>query len=573
MRFALRLNSELAPRVEGAARAVGALPAGGTDADVVFGDDLQALPTAGPRTFLVQPRDAWQQAYRRRPSLGLLDADGNLELEVRWALRPRTPVEAPIATTADGCAVLSGSRIARFNEAFRALVGGGELMERRLSELVHPDDRWQLQPLIAGQMRHAYLQLLTGSGSRLQARASATPSSDGTNWVLIRELERGALRPQVLLADRLASVGTLAAGMAHELNNPLSFVLNHLQLIKEALETPQPSSLGQFREGVDVAIEGAKRMARIVRDLRTFSRGDGSAVRGAVIDVEPALRSAINLCEHELLHRCTLHVDIGPMPPVVINPSRLSQVFINLLVNASQALAESEDAQVRVLARTDEQGWATIAIEDTGAGIRSEDIAHIFEPFFTTRAAFEGTGLGLSISRRLITDAGGEIRVESTLGKGSTFTVRLPPSSRKPNAVEVRPTPDVPPAPARVLVIDDEPLIGRAMVRALRGHAVQTVTNGDDALEQLKRESFDVVFCDVMMPDRSGIQVYESIVAERPHYRERFVFMTGGAFTADTHEYLKATDRLVIDKPFDLRELRRIVVRVSAAAAESSRSE
>lgn len=375
-------------------------------------------------------------------------------------------------------------------------------------------------------------------------------------------VERSDMESRLAFADRMASIGTLAAGVAHELNNPLMYVLSNLRLTREEIGAGvRPEDLERVCQQLDEATHGAVRMKHIVRDLKTFSRADDEQ-RGNV-DVQTVLESSINMCWNELRHRATLEREFADVPLIDANESRLGQVFLNLLINALQAMPKRRASANRITVRTstDDEGWAVIEVADNGRGIEPDRLARVFEPFFTTKGIAEGTGLGLSICRSIVHDAGGTIDVRSELGRGTEFVVRLPPSER----VEV-PATVAPPeasafgARARVAVVDDEPLVGRSVRRALRGHEVIVLSGGAEAIERLSsNEPFDVVFCDLMMPEVSGIEVFEQVSKARPELSSRFVFMTGGAFTAEARAFLKETTLPCLEKPFELGAIRDIV--------------
>lgn len=377
-----------------------------------------------------------------------------------------------------------------------------------------------------------------------------------------RAAERRDMQSRLVFADRMASVGTLAAGVAHELNNPLMYVLSNLHLTREELETPHDGGwLDRAKQQVDEAIHGAVRMQNVVRDLKTFSRVDDEQ-RGNV-DVGGVLESSINMCWNQVRHRATLERDIEPTPLIEVNESRLGQVFLNLLINAAQAMPESNVERNRIVVRTftDAEGSAVIEVIDNGAGIDPETRSHIFDPFFTTKGVAEGTGLGLSICRNIIQSAGGSIDAESEVGKGTTFRVKLPPSKRSyvPAVTQAPPVIEAG-SDAHVVVVDDEPLVGRSIRRALRSHQVKIFLTGREAIEALcGDEPCDVVFCDLMMPGVDGIEVFRRVAACRPDIASRFVFMTGGAFTPEAREFVKQTPLVCLEKPFELHQIRDLV--------------
>ncbi|MBW2188528.1 MAG: response regulator [Deltaproteobacteria bacterium] len=377
-----------------------------------------------------------------------------------------------------------------------------------------------------------------------------------------RGLERDDMESRLAFADRMASVGTLAAGVAHELNNPLMYVLSNLRITREEIDSCDEATWREHaRQQLDEAIHGAVRMQNIVRDLKTFSRIDDE--RRGDVDVQSVLESSINICWNEVRHRATLERDFGATPPVDANESRLGQVFLNLLINAAQAMpARGVNAnRITVRTYTDAKGWAVIEVIDNGTGIAPGRMSRVFEPFFTTKGVSEGTGLGLSICRNIVRDAGGTIEVRSELDRGATFVVRLPASTREASVnTSLAPPTATPGARACVIVVDDEPLVGRSIRRALRGHEVEVFTSGQEAIARLcSGAPFDVVFCDLMMPQVSGMEVFRRVCEQCPDVASRFVFMTGGAFTQPAREFLERTPVLCLEKPFELRQIRDLV--------------
>jgi CheY-like chemotaxis protein len=275
------------------------------------------------------------------------------------------------------------------------------------------------------------------------------------------------------------------------------------------------------------------------------------------------LESSINMCWNQIRHRAILKRDIEPTPLVEVNESRLGQVFLNLLINAAQAMSERglDTNLITVRTYTDADGWAVIEVIDNGSGIAPETRGHIFDPFFTTKGIAEGTGLGLSICRNIVETAGGSIDAESEVDRGTTFRVKLPPSKRSSVPLVAQAPPMVHAgARARVVVVDDEPLIGRSIRRALRHHDVEVFLNGQEAIDALcADEPCDVVFCDLMMPGVSGMDVFRMVAECRPEIASRFVFMTGGAFTSQAREFLKRTPLVCLEKPFELHQIRDLV--------------
>jgi PAS domain S-box-containing protein len=365
---------------------------------------------------------------------------------------------------------------------------------------------------------------------------------------------------RLAVADRMASVGTLAAGVAHEVNNPLAYVLSNLSAATETAAT-LPGAPGELLEALGEAKEGAERVRRIVAELRTLARADEAA--GGPVDVRAVLDAAVNLARHEIRHRARVVKQYEDVPAVDASESRLAQAFLNLVVNAAQAIPEGhyEENEIRISARAAD-GRVRVEIADTGVGISPEHLGRIFDPFFTTKAVGVGTGLGLSITHGIVASMGGEVHVASAPGKGSTFAVTLPASAERPSGRAAEP----PSAPqggkrGRVLVVDDEPPLAQSLRRTLgRDHDVVAVSSGRAALDLIQRgDRFDVILCDLMMPEITGMDLAERLDREAPESARRLVFMTGGAFTARAREFLDDPSRRRIDKPFDLAALRAVV--------------
>jgi CheY-like chemotaxis protein len=317
--------------------------------------------------------------------------------------------------------------------------------------------------------------------------------------------------------------------------------------------------------------EGAERMATIVRDLRNFCR-PSSPLLGP-IDVRQVLESAINMAMNELRDRARLVRDYAPVPAVIGDSAQLGQVFLNLLLNAAQALPEGHaaDNEVRVTVASDgcEQVWIEVA--DSGHGIAPELRDRIFEPFFTTKAMSVGTGLGLPICRSIVSSMRGVITVESEVGRGTKFRISLPVSPTQPVEEAASPSSDQRhrqrQARAKVLVVDDEALIASALVKVLElEHEVTSVTSGEHALQLLLRgASFDVILCDVSMPGTSGIDLYHTLQRFRPELAPRIIFMSGGSSMPVIADFLARVSNRHIDKPVDLALLRTLIRKTSGA--------
>ncbi len=388
----------------------------------------------------------------------------------------------------------------------------------------------------------------------------------------LEELRRA--QEQLIVSDRRNAVGRLAAGVAHEINNPLAYIDSNLRFASDAAghvdallatAAPNPAEarrvLAHLRPALGDALKGAEKAARIVKGLKTYSRDDGD--RRDLLSITEPLDAALEMVGHEIRQRARLERDIRVTPRVFGNDVRICQVFLNLLVNASQAIPEGAPAEhrVRVAAFTDEAGMAVVEVADSGCGIPAEIQSRIFDPFFTTKPVGVGTGLGLSISHGIVSALGGSIEVESGSGAGSLFRVRLPPA--RGDELGPRPHPTRAPGPARrarLLVVDDEPMVGAGIVRVLPEHDVIAVGSGREALALLEAGlEFDRILCDVVMPEMDGAAFRSWLAAAKPELLSRVTFMTGGAFTENTEAFLASLGGNYLEKPIPVDRLRRLL--------------
>ena len=384
--------------------------------------------------------------------------------------------------------------------------------------------------------------------SFLQAMANAVAAFD----------ERRALFTRMQMSDRLAAVGTLASGVAHEMNNPLTYVLANLQFVDEELRhSAHASELTRALDALREAREGAQRLSVIVRDLRTFSVGDSEIP--TLVSLVPVLLSSVNVAQNELRGRAKLELDVQPLPMVRGNAARLGQVCLALLANATQAIEpgnpEKNSVTVRTRARDND---AVLEVIDTGSGIAPENLKRIFDPFFTTKGPGVGTGLGLAICHGIVEKMHGRIEVESELGRGSTFRVVLPVApgmGSSPGRVKTR---------ARILLVDGEPLAGMAMRRALLAdHDVVLVQSGAAALAELARqEPFDALVSGVQMPEMSGAELHQRLAQVRPALAARTVFVANPG--VEMSPEMGRLGAPVLEKPVEGDALRRAVSKVIA---------
>ncbi len=401
-------------------------------------------------------------------------------------------------------------------------------------------------------------QLQLEHSGRLEAEALARQQAG----------ELSAAREKLIQSERLTVAGQLAAGVGHEINNPLAFVMGNLHVALEQLAAVAREEgatvadrLREPLQALEDARRGAERIRVIVKDLRTLARADDT--RLGPVDVHAALEFSVALAMPHLRHRAQVERRYGAVPPVRANEARLGQVFLNLLVNAAQAIPEGDATRHRVTLVTRREGDSVVVeVSDTGSGMSPEVLSRIFEPFFSTKTRSEGMGLGLSICLGIIHSMEGELKAESEPGRGSTFRVTLKMSEVQvvSSHASARTVADVQ-ARKRVLVVDDEPGIGSVMRRILgRVHDVVVLQSGRDALALLREDDgFDRVFCDLMMTDLTGMDLYERLAEARAECLSRFVFMTGGGFTERAREFLARVSTPRIDKPFEPEVVRALV--------------
>jgi signal transduction histidine kinase len=488
-------------------------------------------------------------------------------------------------------------------EPFDCLLVDPELPDGRASELLPRGQGAAMIVLIPAEDHQAARKAL-GEGFQ-----DVLPKSELGAATLIRsiryaiERKRAAeLRLQLLHADRLAALGQLAAGVAHEINNPATFILvNDEQLAESAramedfvaavarlsADEPDPARrrlwtetlamhrpaarLEEARERIAENVEGMQRIVSIVKKLQTFARLRPASL--GEVDLHEVIEAAARMLENELRHRGRLIRELAPEAPVVSGDRQeLLQVVTNLMVNAMHALegVPPQDAWLKVGTRV-LGGSVRLVVEDDGCGIPPSIQPRIFEPFFTTKSQDRGTGLGLSICAEIVRKHRGRIEVQSEVGRGTRVEVLLP-IEREPTGdlmlfapSEEAPAPDLESleadaAPLRILAIDDEALILAAYRRMLRDHEVVAVHGGREALSLLGVDlGFDGILCDLMMPDLDGQDFFERLRVLAPQLAGKVVFCTGGAFTAKMRDFLGRVETPVLEKPLSSEAMQRAV--------------
>ncbi len=514
-----------------------------------------------------------------------------LERSIRYTLQHARMLEALRRSQAsfrelierlpDGICVLQNEQLVYANPALVRLVGWhspNELVGRSVRELeeslFHPEDQARLTLEFREAQREGRpvppceLRLLRKEGGIVPVEiAQLSVVFDGQPSlvrIVRNQTERKQMQARLLLSDRMASLGTLAAGVAHEINNPLSYVmtnLSHLEADVLPRLVPSGGDHEEIRKLLSDAQEGLVRVRDIVRQLKMFTRAEEQA-RPEPVDVRHVLEGSIRMAWNELRHRARLVRDYAEPLLAEANEGQLGQVILNLLVNAAHAIPEGnvERNEIRVVTRRHPEG-VMIEVRDTGSGIPADLLAKVFEPFFTTKPVGTGTGLGLSICHGIVTSFGGRMEVESTVGRGSTFRIILRAATAPLQAPRAPPEQaHAAPTRGRILVVDDEPMIGVAVRRSLqRHHEVVTLTSAREALARLQGgEHFDLILSDLMMPEMSGMDLHQELSLHLPGMTERMVFMTGGAFTPDARAFLERIENPRLEKPFSTQELQQL---------------
>ncbi len=485
-----------------------------------------------------------------------------------------------VESAPDSVLILRNSRILFANRAAGQVLGTddadalvGQSLEQYLVADSFDKAHDHLAGILTGASPNRPVELETLAGRYLEA-SSISVDYGGQAAVLTfarDTTERREIQARLLQADRLAAVGMLAAGVAHEINNPLAYVLLNLKYLQRELPklATQPERAMALLKHVEDAAHGAERVQTIVRDLRIFARADEED--GGPVDLLDALESALSIAEHEIRHRAELRRDYGEVAFVNGTSAKLEQVFLNVLMNAAQAL-DSKSGQKHVISVTvqmaEEPCRVVVGISDTGPGIDPSLARQVFEPFFSTKPPGLGTGLGLPICRSIVESFGGNIRLESELGQGTHCIIELPCSDQlsAPQRMDsLRLSEKAGPVLGRVLIIDDESSVAVMLGRMLEPrYEVVTCESAEEALTRLQEgNDFSAILCDIMMPNMNGMALYEELKRRAPGLEDRFIFMTGGGLLPEVNEFLSRVERPKIEKPFDLKELEHVLAGVA----------
>jgi two-component system NtrC family sensor kinase len=489
-------------------------------------------------------------------------------------------------------------RIGSINKAGQRLTGYSldELRGRSLESLC-PDEAWQqVHPLLMGvlegrQAAPFELELQRRNGDPLylevSARLTREGGAGGLHCIARNLTDRRQLEQQLIQAEKLSAIGQLVAGVAHELNNPLTSVSGYAQLLLR-----EPDLGDQVRQDIQHIYAQSERAARIVQNLLIFAREHKP--ERVVVNLNDVLKSTLSLRAYQLrVDNIVVAAQLDEkLPATVADPYQLQQVLLNLINNAHQAMVQkggpgtltlrtrralarrevADDAASAASAPGDDSVRTTsspqdvllLEVGDTGVGIPERDLTRIFDPFFTTKPVGQGTGLGLSICFGIVQEHGGRIWAESTLDAGTTVTVELPLRAELTGVqLDAASPPALSPASRsyNVLVVDDEEPVGNLLARLLRelGHQPTVANSGEEALEQLKRAPFDLILSDVKMPGMSGFDLHRAVQELYPELAARVVFVTGDILTPATQARIAQLGNPYIAKPFAIERLQTLV--------------
>ncbi len=480
-----------------------------------------------------------------------------------------------------------------------------DLLGRNLGDIISRKDRIEIgqklrllrtrpaQPVIL----EAAVKRADGGVSYVEARIRmAEPGNDGSTMIcnardITARKELEAMRQQLIRADKLAAVGQLAAGVAHEVNNPASYIYTNLFVLREyvthfdelyarlqdgieghadeaalykliAGDADLTTVIDDMKHMIDVNLQGMDRISHIVRELRMFSRDEADNIE--YINLPETIEAAIHLVRNQIDHIAALEVDIASdVAGILCDRGKLSQVLVNILVNAAHAVAENphRDNLVGLKCENSPTG-VLISISDTGPGMSQEVQSRIFEPFFTTKQAQKGTGLGLWLCEEIVKKLGGSLEVWSEVNVGSTFQIHLPHQAINESSLDSLEETSETEYELRVLLVDDDEFVLESMRKILvsNGHDATVVNGGREAMQLLSKDDhFDAVICDVMMPDIDGPALYDFIAETHEHLVPSIVFCTAGVLTQGAKRFLAQPEIRVLRKPVGATQLHEVL--------------
>jgi PAS domain S-box-containing protein len=456
------------------------------------------------------------------------------------------------------------------NDAMCKILGltRAEIVARHFSTFIDPSDekfadnsRLMISQVIAKGVTRSGMfgTIVKGDGSRRIIGISVSPMRDAVGVItgvrgITRDItDRIKMEQQLLIASKLASVGELAAGVAHEINNPLTAIMGFSQLLTEEEGLPD-----NIKSDLEKIYNQSQRAARIVQNLLTFARN--YTPQKNTIDLNELILKTLELrvYEHKVANIEVITELQDSLPGISADEHQIQQVLLNIIINAEQSIATAKKTGIIKIGTRQIDDKVRISIKDDGPGISREILDRLFDPFFTTKDVGQGTGLGLSVCHGIITNHGGRIFAESVLGEGASFIIELPVSkdgnikvSEEPSKLQKGVNGLV--AGKRVLVVDDEAVIRDILARILseRGYHVESAQSGQEGLQKIEAAEYDVYILDIKMPGVDGKDMYDTINNQYPDLAGRVIFITGDTITKSTLDFLESTKRKYFGKPLD----------------------
>jgi PAS domain S-box-containing protein len=453
-----------------------------------------------------------------------------------------------------------------------------DISGQSLDSLIHPEDLLGLQQAIQRNIKNGS-QTLGGNLIRVRnvsgdwrwhnTSGNAVYDGDGNFQYFLAisrditaqkeaEKEKQSIEAKAQVASRLAAIGEMAAGIAHEINNPLTGVIGFSELVLDNPGLPK-----DIKENVQIIADNAKRVGDIVKRLLTFAR-QAKPVKVSV-NLNELIDNTLKLREYVLKTNNIIVVTRfdQDLPLSVIDPGQMQQVFLNLIVNAEQAMKGAHGKGILTITTEKQADGFRICFQDDGPGIKTENMGRIFEPFFTTKEVGEGTGLGLSLSRSILLEHGGSMSVESDFGHGATFILELPlrePAQPK-DAAQMSQSKEIPAVnkKGRILVVDDEIGVRELLKKVMKemGHSVDVISDAGSAMELIDAGTmYDLILADIRMPGMNGVELCTLILRKMPEMKNKIIVITGDIIGADIKEFLKLNKLEYLAKPFDIKRLK-----------------
>ncbi|NOY78068.1 MAG: response regulator [Calditrichaeota bacterium] len=462
-------------------------------------------------------------------------------------------------------------RVLQINRAIRDLLGLqesdiiGQKCFRLFHKIEHPIESCPFLKLLKSKQPERKVMDIFGDGRQFEVICypllDENQAITGTIHIVEDVTQKLAMQKEIFQREKLATLGEIIAGVAHELNNPLTGVLGFADLLLEESELPET-----VRRDLTVIKQEAERSRKIVRNLLTFARQ--TEFKKEPQDINFIIEKTIELVEYDLKRKGVTFVrNFGKnLPFIMADFFQLQQVFINLINNASQAILSQKQSGIITFTTRVVGTFVEIIVEDDGPGIPSEILPKIFDPFFTTKDVGKGTGLGLSVSFGIVHEHGGKIAVQSEPGKGAVFTLVFPYLEETVpvgDGLEKKPF-----HPAikdkKILIVDDEEVI-LSLLRLIygkTGNRIETAENGRKALEKLESDSFDLILADLRMPEMDGESFFAHLKKKSPELVSRIIFMTGDAISDETQRFFKKNRLPYLIKPFDMNDLKTLILNI-----------